>query len=145
MVFTLQDIEKVDAHLKKSEIILNKLFKTTKEPKLLKESIINLYLAHKLLVQNMLTPNEQKKSIEDQLVRLHLLTGVDQKYLQVIKDVYLLKKYEEESATEFTRRDALILCDNNFKTNIITQEDVELCLYQTKKIIPLLYRGIKND
>ena len=144
-MLALQDIEKIDYYLKKAELILHKLFKTTKEPKLLKEILINIYLSHKVLVQNYLSKKDQERIIDEQLIIISKQTFVEQKHLQVIKDVYELRQKEESCVTEFTRREALILCDEHFNAEIITYEDLELFIHKTKKLLPLLYRGINND
>ena len=145
MVLALQDIEKIDYYLKKAELILHKLFKTTKEPKLLKDILINIYLSHKVLVQNYLSKKDQERIIDEQLIIISKQTFVEQKHLQVIKEVYELRQKEESCVTEFTRREALILCDEHFNAEIITYEDLELFIHKTKKLLPLLYRGINND
>jgi len=142
--------------LQLADHILTMTYPIVKDPRLLLSSIESLFLAYSYGMSSVLHYERIFKRIpsfpENFSSKIKVFRDIcikrydiDLEYLKIIKDLRDILVAHKKSPVEFTRGDSFVICDEDYRTRIISLNEVKKYVEKAKLFINNVYTIVSKD
>lgn len=133
--FVLRSLQKVEELLQ--------LYEKLKEAKLLSMALHHLVQAHKKIFKNTLGISNVTFTHAKEFAQKYSREVLPRQLQSFIDVAQLWEKYTL-ATTKFSRKGALVVCDDDFVMHALTSEDLHIWCYHTKKVVTTLFEATKQ-
>jgi hypothetical protein len=144
---------------KKAEIaehMLTQTYPIMQDPKLLLAVLDNIFLSLTYAMDSILQHQRLFKKIPNYLdnfdAKLAMfqmkIVGphrIEKKYITLMEEIKEILLLHKRSPIEFTRKDKIVICENNYEMKTLSVEDIRNYINKTKEIVGIAEKITKKD
>ena len=147
--------EKAKKHIKVADHILTQTFKLIKDPKLLVAVLENISLSMQETMLTLLLFERLYKRIPPfhnnfesmfNILKMKLINkyNINKEYLITMQDIKNMLMNHKKSPIEFSRKDAFVICSDNYRTHTLTADQIKKHLNSAKSFFNKIDSIIKD-
>jgi hypothetical protein len=136
--------------------MLTQTYPLVQDPKLLLSVLENVFLALTNSVGSVLyyerlfkriPPFQENFDSKYNIFRARIVNryNIDKKYVDILKDIKEMLLQHRKSQMEFTRKDKLVICDEEYRMKTLSINDIKEYIETTKEFIDISQQITKKD